>query len=437
MRSFTAGTGTWGRWVFAVGAWLGACAMPAAADLDPNASQRFPHGGYAVVICGNTAVLGSDELQQWVREFLRQSHVTLTDNLGFQVDRIWMLIEDGEVDPNDDWTRGLFDPLPADRTHIAQSFQTIGELMWNDANTPRQLLILIAGHGIYSLSPLYRMRIELTDHDLIADVDFIDQCLDQINANAHGACPIERLDVISTICSSGGLIDDFRTYFHGARGSTWPEADHFTILTAGDWKDTTTALFGIRMLDRLKHSGAGVHDVNGDGVLSIYDYYEDAAKHDVSNPDVATEPNYVPWLPETIYVPGESFWPALGYGEHPLYYEWNGTPRAYLDLEVIGPAYGAVTLQPLSDHPDQPYQYPAGEPVVLTAVPSGGHFVHWKIYDPNHPDTPDITTINPLTISLDEDMKVLAEFACGAGVAPMLPPMLAALGLAFWIARRR
>ena len=401
------------------------------ADPDPNESQRFPYGGYGVIICGDTNVLGIPQLEEWVKVLLRDTFLVLTDQLGFDANNVWVLVNDGE----DDWTQGYFDALPADETNIAATFQTIGERMWDDANTPRNLVVLIAGHGTDSHTFPFRMMIELTNNNLIYDDDFVADCFDKINENAHNSSPIERFDFISTICASGGLIDDFRNYFHEVRGSTWPNADHLSIQTGGDWMDTTTSLFGIVLKERLKQGGALVQDLNGDGVLSVYEYFVYAAEHDGSNPD--DEPNYYPWLPQTIYVPGQAFLPILGYREHPLYYEWNGTPMAYLTLDVINPAHGSVTISPDSTHPDAPYQYPRDDTVVLTAVPkSGSHFTHWQIYDPNDPNDVAIVTENPLTIAMDANRRVAAKFDCGPGIGQALPLLLVTMLACVSVSRR-
>jgi len=404
---------------------------PLQADLDPNDSHRFPDEGYGVIICGNTLVFEDPNWANIVKALLRDCFKLLTQDFNFDPDNVWVLVDNGE----DDWTEGLFDALPADQPTIASSFQTLGERMWSDTSTPRNLIVLIAGHGteVYGDPPL-RMKLELAD-GLIYDHDFVDNLFNQINNNSYNGSPIERLDMLITVCSGGGMINDFRDNFHDLRGSTWPNAHHITTLTAGDWRDTTTAMFGVTMLANLRNGGIHVPDLDGDGALSIYEYYEWAARRDPTNPG---DP-YTPDVPETIYIPGEAYLP-LGYREHPLYYEWNAFPVVTLKVDIVQPNYGEVEMVPAPSHPDYAPQYLPGTEVELTPVPLGAwSFQRWELFDPNHPDDANyivVDTSNPLTIMMDTDRRVRAVFGCGPGVEQALPLLAAAALVCGFISRR-
>jgi len=77
--------------------------------------------------------------------------------------------------------------------------------------------------------------------------------------------------------------------------------------------------------------------------------------------------------------------------------------------------------------------YAVGRIVTLTAQPNEGNvFKTWRIYDPNHPGDANYTVTdanNPLTLVMMGDRDVVAVFKCGSGIAPLLPMLLAMLGL--------
>ncbi len=402
-------------------------AAPLRAGLDPNHSQPYPDDGYGIIICGNSIVFGSD-LDDIIKSLLRNAYLILTVVYHFDPNNVWVLVDNGE----DDWTEGHFDALPADEATVADAFQTIGERMWNDANTPRNLVVVIAGHGSrYGSDPPAKTLLQLAD-GLIYDDAFVADCFNQINDNAQGGSPIERLDLLMTPCYGGGLVDDFRDNFHALRGSTWPDARHVSILTAGDCYDVTSGFFGIQMVNAIGGDPNNVPDLNGDGRFSIYEYFDCAARGDLTNP---TDPNYTPWVPETIYVPADYFW-DLGVTEHPLYYEWHAPVT--LTLSVVKPQYGQVALAPEPNDPNLP-QYPAGSTVMLTATPNEGkRFKRWKVYDPNHPDDANhvaLDTNDVLTIVMATDRQVTAVFACGGGAGSL--PLLAVGAILSGLASRR
>jgi len=401
---------------------------PARAQLDPNCSDEWPTGGYGIIICGNSIVFGND-YDEIIKGMLRDAYRRLTEVLLIEPNNVWVLVDRGE----DDWTEGLFDALPANKTNVSAAFRTIGQRMWDDANTPRNLVAIIAGHGSrYSGDPATKTLLQLAS-GLIYDYRFVNDCFNQINNNAYNGSPIERLDLIMTPCYGGGLIDDFRTNFHNRRGSSWPYAKHFSSLTAGDCYDITTGIFGAVMLNAV---GADpnvfyVPDINGDGVLSIYEYFRYAARQDITNPQVS----YTPYVPETIYVRGQNYVP-LGYSEHPLYYEWNAPVSLQVTCRLS--TQGHVEIRPEPNDPNA-WQYPLGTRLTLTAVPAPDRFFkYWELYDPNYPGDDNYVTIdanNPLTLFLRGDRQITAVFGCSSGMGQVLPLMAVGMGLIGLVSR--
>ncbi len=412
--------------------------VPVVADVDPNDSQEFPTDGYGIVICGNSHV-EYGLVDDTIKNMLRYCYTTLTDIYAFSPNNVWVHVDDGNNDAN--WTQGLFDDLPATEGEIAATFQTIGQRMWTDANTPRNLMIIIGGHGGsgYWYDP-DSMEVQLAD-GMIWDYEFVSDVVNQINNNGQNGSPVERLDVIMTMCYSGGLIGDFRTNFHNLRGSTWPNAQHLSLITAGDGYDITTGFLGLQLLNAI---GGGLTpvDLNGDGVISIWENFHAAAQADVTNP-VLESPPYVPYISDTIYVPS-LFYLDLGYAEHPLYYEWNA-PLAVksLALHYVNEPFGVVELDPEPADANNPV-YAEGTEVTLTAIPDPNRvFTHWEVYDPNFPGDANHCVIDSnatLVLVMDTDHEVTAVFRCGSGVRPVLPLVaigIGVFGLTVVRARRR
>jgi hypothetical protein len=307
--------------------------------------------------------------------------------------------------------------------------------------------VVIGGHGARGYSgQATSMRVQLAD-GLIYDTAFVANCFNQINNNTHGGSPVERVDLLMTMCYGGGLIDDFRNDFHALRGTTWPNASHLSCLTAGDGFDVTTGFMGVKMVQYLMDSNSVV-DLDGDGDLSIYEFFEWSAKNDLTNPDLNWDPDYTPYIPETLYVPSLYYFPVMWngsyLGEHPLYYEWNApAPMMALLVERQLESQGHVELSPEPDDANQP-RYPQGTVVLATAVPIQDRvFKHWLVYDPDHLDDANYAvedSNNPLTVVMDRDRRIAAVFGCSNGVGQVLPPMLIGLltiGVITRRARRR
>jgi hypothetical protein len=297
-------------------------------------------------------------------------------------------------------------------------------------------VVVIAGHGT-------GYHICLWDA-WVTHGDFVANYLNKINDNGLNSSPIERLDVLSTICYAGALIDDFRDNFHNLRRQAWPNARHISILTGCDYNEESSSFFAVPLLIGLRTDGQDVPDLNGDQVLSIYEYFDHSAKNDLINPP---DP-YTPGVPETIYVQGESYLPGFCIDgcceEHPLYYEWNG---ATLHLSINNEERGRVVADP-EPNVHSHLQYKVGTEVALQAVPEPNMlFLCWKIakdpccvggvndfiFDAN----------NPVNLVLNEDVHMTAcfrdpiepFFKCSSNVAPLLPVMLGVLGL-FVVVRR-
>ena len=105
-----------------------------------------------------------------------------------------------------------------------------------------------------------------------------------------------------------------------------------------------------------------------------------------------------------------------------------------LTLEVKGQERGDVSLDPAPTASIDPrHWYPIDTPVTLTAEPASGKF--WGGWqgdvDPNDEFT------NPLTVVMDSDKQITTAFKCGLGTGPMLPMMLAVLGVFALIRRGR
>jgi hypothetical protein len=385
---------------------------------DPNASAPFPRGGYAILSCGTF----DSDVKETQQLLVREGFLGFTENLGLDPCNVFVLAYDGA----DYWTEGLFDAQPATTTVLRSTFDTIGQRMWSDSNTPRNLYIAITGHGGYSGG--LGCTISLYGSSL-SDSSFVANYLNRINIAGNGSCPIERLVVLVTTCYGGGFIDNLRDNFHTLRGSVWPNARQFAIMTASDAVELSYLMFGIYLGASLRIDGQDVPDLNGDGVLSIYEYYDHAAKIDPTNPQAP----YTPYVPETLYVRGEHY---LALSEHPLYYEWNG---CLLNLHVINGICGDVQLAPPSTEPNR-LCYAAGTQVILTAVPdSGKGFVAWTIWeDANHYGDSNFATEDAnsvLHLTMSKDYAIDARFKCGTDASPLIGAAL--LALAMTIAIRR
>ncbi|MBN1341406.1 MAG: hypothetical protein JXQ73_01935 [Phycisphaerae bacterium] len=377
---------------------------------DPNASVPFPRGGYGVLLCGYFDFGYAAQQQLAVRE----AFLALKVNLGLDPCDIWVLAHNGD----DSWTEGLFDALPATAADLASTFQAVGQRMWDDANTPRNLYVIISGHGGHDGGLACDVRLYCGS---MSDSDFVQNHVNLINSAGGGSCPIECLDVVVTTCYGGGFIDDFRDNFHGLRGSSWPNARHLSIMTASDAIELSYLMFAVPLLTQLRNDGAGVPDLDGDDLLSIYEYYDYSAKEDIANPDVP----YTPYVPGTLYVEGENHFMD---SEHPLYYEWNG---CVLDLRVFNSLSGTIEIDPLSDEANR-LCYACGTEVTLTAQPIPERsFRSWTIWtDPNQCGDANFAVVETncvLHLTMDGDCVVEAAFRCGSDLPPFIAMTLLAL----------
>ncbi len=87
-----------------------------------------------------------------------------------------------------------------------------------------------------------------------------------------------------------------------------------------------------------------------------------------------------------------------------------------LTLSITNGSWGTVSLDPEPNEPNLP-RYASGTSITLTATPVEGRaFKQWEIFDPNHPDDANRTTIDAnlsTTIVMNTDMHVNAVFKCG------------------------
>jgi hypothetical protein len=399
-------------------------ATAAIAQVDPNASAQYPTNGYGVIICGNSVVFGNDT-DALIKQLLLEAYRCFRYNLGFDPNNLWVLVDGGD----DSWTEGEFNALPATTTQVGTVFQTVGQRMWDRPDIPRNLIVVIGGHGSRGTAGVATsMKVQL-NNATVWDTTFISSYFGKINTNSHNASPIERLDLIMTMCDGGGLIDDFRTFFSTCRGNgKWPNAKHITAMTAGDGFDITSGLFGVYMVQSMRASGEGVPDLNGNGVLSIYEYYNHAAHVDITNPTVP----YTPYIPDTLYQPSDYYIPIPFDGdvihEHPLYYEWNATMSLSVSHRLE--SQGQVEITPAPSDPNAPaYSYDTR--VTLNAVPVPDRiFKYWEVYDPQHPGDANYMATdanNPLAVVMTADRQVTAVFGCSSGAEQALP--LTAVGL--------
>jgi len=98
-----------------------------------------------------------------------------------------------------------------------------------------------------------------------------------------------------------------------------------------------------------------------------------------------------------------------------------------------------VTCDPEPDDPNL-MQYPVGTQVQLTAAADDGKaFVHWEIYDPNHPGDANYAALDAndvVSLVMDTDRQVVAVFKCGSGAEQALPLLGIGALLCGFISRR-
>lgn len=115
-------------------------------------------------------------------------------------------------------------------------------------------------------------------------------------------------------------------------------------------------------------------------------------------------------------------------------------PGVVLDLTIVNPSWGEVTLSP-DPVANPPITYFPNEVVTLTAVPiEGKAFRHWVIYDPNHPGDANFAIEDGNTVTtivMMCDRQVEAAFKCGSGLGLAFPLLLAGVLLAFAARRGR
>ncbi|MBN1341625.1 MAG: hypothetical protein JXQ73_03045 [Phycisphaerae bacterium] len=110
-----------------------------------------------------------------------------------------------------------------------------------------------------------------------------------------------------------------------------------------------------------------------------------------------------------------------------------------LEVTISNEAHGYVEIDPIPEDANNP-AFKEGTEVTLTAVTiEDATFKWWLIFDPNYPDDGNLAaqdSNSTLTLLMDMDYHVHAVFQCGTGTEP-LPPLLALIGVACGLARRR
>jgi hypothetical protein len=133
---------------------------------------------------------------------------------------------------------------------------------------------------------------------------------------------------------------------------------------------------------------------------------------------------------------GQGFYVVIG-----NYYYYTLT--VWSPAHFLGNTYGYV-----EQTPNLP-SYPNGMEVTLTAIPQGGkHFEQWYHYDvnvpfdANHWDDPNYNTFttdanNPITVVMDQNRLIVANFECGSGMVSMVATATVAIFGGLWLMRRR
>jgi hypothetical protein len=124
-----------------------------------------------------------------------------------------------------------------------------------------------------------------------------------------------------------------------------------------------------------------------------------------------------------------------------VHLEGTGGKARKLDLTVNHSNWGSVTVDPGTIDPVRCNKYIDGTAVTLTAVPiEKKSFKEWTIYDPNYPgDMSHAVTDsnNPITIVMNADWEVTADFKCGSGMEPFIGMSLFLLALGVAVRRFR
>jgi hypothetical protein len=154
------------------------------------------------------------------------------------------------------------------------------------------------------------------------------------------------------------------------------------------------------------------------------------------------DPNRTPDGPVQIKLDW-SFWAgggglALG----TLHVEAAGGKARRLNLNVSHSNWGSVTVDPAPPSVSRlDNKYPDGTNLTLTGVPiEKKSFKEWTIYDPNYPgDMSHAVTDsnNPITIVMNADWEVTADFKCGSGMEPFIGMSLFLLALGVAVRRFR
>ncbi len=128
-----------------------------------------------------------------------------------------------------------------------------------------------------------------------------------------------------------------------------------------------------------------------------------------------------------------------------------------LDMTIVHPENGTVTVDPENPHPDDPFdpntydpndpntnpdarllRYGEGQEVMLVAnpEPTGKGFNKWEVTDPGDANNNFTDTNTVLYLTMDRDWEVAAKFKCGsAALMPMIGLTLLGLGIGVLVRR--
>ena len=83
---------------------------PLWADIDPNASEPYADGGYGIIVCGNSTISADPNVNDSLKDFLRESFLYLTEVRGIEPDDIFVRVDDGRHPAAIVWNRSR-DPM--------------------------------------------------------------------------------------------------------------------------------------------------------------------------------------------------------------------------------------------------------------------------------------------------------------------------------------
>lgn len=184
--------------------------------------------------------------------------------------------------------------------------------------------------------------------------------------------------------------------------------------------------------------------IQGYNVIALFNHHSDSAhrvwrgydEYGMSAPFKADRSGFAAVrLTDTEMLVANFIWTADGYTwDGGGSWEWHHVkaidpPLAKMNTAVVNGTMDDVSLEPAPFYPNSNL-FPVGTEVTLTGESSApAPFIHWEIYDPNHPGDANYAAVdanNPITVIMDTDREVVAVFKCAEGVS--LPLAFLAMG---------